>query len=110
MTVDGVVTVVDSRAVGDGQFVDDVERVERQRLADKSLDHDNPLEELFDDQLTCADMIILNKVDLVEENVLADIEADISGRIKPSVKMVRASNGSLSAVVQRCAPHSIWRR
>ncbi|MCP4072261.1 MAG: cobalamin biosynthesis protein CobW [Hyphomicrobiales bacterium] len=99
VTVDGVVTVVDSRAVGNGQFVEDVEKINQQRVADEALDHESPLEELFGDQLTCADMIILNKADLVEEKVLADIEADINGRVKSSVKLLRASNGSLPASV-----------
>ena len=99
VTIDGVVTVVDSRAVGDGRFVDDVEKVNLQRMADDSLDHESPLEELFDDQLTCADMIILNKTDLVEADVLGKIEADITRRIKRSVKLVHACHGSLPAEV-----------
>ena len=97
VTVDGVITVVDSRAVGNGQFVEDVQKVDEQRQGDQSLDHESPLEELFDDQLTCADMIILNKADLVGEDMMSDIQTQISARIKPSVKMVRAANGSLGA-------------
>lgn len=99
VTVDGVVTIVDSRAVGEGQFVDNLEKVNQQRRADQSLDHESPLEELFEDQLTCADMIILNKVDLVDDEVLGNIEADIAARVKPSVKLVRAANGSLPAEI-----------
>jgi len=99
VTVDGVVTVVDSRAVGEGRFADDVERVNQQRLEDEALDHENPLEELFEDQINCADLIILNKVDLVEESVVEKIEKDIKSQIKRSVKLVRAANGSLPADV-----------
>lgn len=99
LTVDGVVTVVDSRAVADGRFADDTDKVNAQRAADEALDHESPLEELFEDQITCADMIILNKSDLVDDAALARIQADIEGDIKRAVKVVRASNGSLPASV-----------
>lgn len=99
VTVDGVVTVVDSRAVADGRFADDTDRVNAQRIADEALDHESPLEELFEDQITCADMIVLNKADLVDEAILSKVQADIETDIKRAVKVVRASNGSLPASV-----------
>ncbi len=99
VTVDGVVTVVDTRAVADGRFAADVDAVHAQRAADEALDHESPLEELFEDQLTCADMIVLNKSDLVDEAMLEKVQGDIGGHISRSVKMVRAANGSLSAGV-----------
>ena len=99
VTVDGVVSVVDARAVSEGQFAHDVEKVNQQRADDEALDHESPLEELFEDQLTCADMIILNKSDLVDDAALSEIENNINTRIKRSVKLVRAANGSLPADV-----------
>lgn len=99
VTVDGVVTVVDSKAVLDGQFAHDTSKVNAQRLADEALDHESPLEELFEDQITCADMIILNKSDLVDEAGLAKVQDDIEREIKRAVKVVRAANGSLPASV-----------
>ena len=42
-------------------------RVAAQRAADPKLDHENPIEELFEDQLNCADMVILNKTDLLDD-------------------------------------------
>ncbi|MEO0329724.1 MAG: cobalamin biosynthesis protein CobW [Pseudomonadota bacterium] len=99
VTVDGVVTVVDSRAVADGRFADDIDRVNAQREADDALDHDSPLEELFEDQLTCADMIVFNKADLVEGDVLDQVQAEVGTRISRSVKLIKSSNGSLPAEV-----------
>ena len=95
VTVDGVVTVVDSRAVADGRFADDVERVNAQRAEDEALDHESPLEELFEDQLTCADMIVFNKADLVEGDVLEKVQSEVGTRISRSVKLVKSSHGSL---------------
>ena len=61
VTVDGVVTVVDARAVADGRFAEDEAAIAAARAADPAIDHDDPLAELFEDQLTAADLIVLNK-------------------------------------------------
>src|SRR5947209_20169302 len=58
-TVDGVVTVIDAAAAAAGRFASDPEAVARQRAADPAIGHDNPLEEVFSDQLACADLVIL---------------------------------------------------
>ncbi len=97
VTVDGVVTVVDSAAVAEGRFAHDHAAVQVQREADEALDHDSPLEELFEDQLNCADMIILNKTDLLTTDSLERINTDIRAQIRGSVKILHAQNGSLGA-------------
>ena len=56
-TVDGVLTVIDAAAVAAGRFADDPEAVARARAADPALAHDNPLDEVFTDQLACADLV-----------------------------------------------------
>ncbi len=53
--------MIDGKAVAEGRFADDPEEVAKQRAADESLDHDNPLEEVYEDQLLCADLIVMNK-------------------------------------------------
>jgi cobalamin biosynthesis protein CobW len=95
VTVDGVVTVVDAHAVAAGRFADDEDALDRQRQADDSLDHDSPLEELFEDQLACADLIILNKADLIDDAALAKVNADVVARVPRAVKVVRATGGDL---------------
>ena len=99
VTVDGVVTVVDSAAVAAGRFADDHDRVDAQRKADDSLDHESPLEELFEDQLTAADLIILNKADLVGSDALSAIRADIESHLKRRPTMIEASGGVVSPEV-----------
>jgi len=99
VTVDGVVTVVDSRAVADGQFASDVDKVNAQREADDALDHESPLEELFQDQITCADMIVLNKADLLDESTLTRVKTEIEDKINREVKVIHASHGSVPVEV-----------
>ncbi|MEO7170981.1 MAG: cobalamin biosynthesis protein CobW, partial [Sphingomonas sp.] len=65
-TIDGVITLIDADAVAAGRFATDEAALAAARAADPSLDHDSPLEELFEDQLACADMVVLNKADLVD--------------------------------------------
>jgi cobalamin biosynthesis protein CobW len=64
VTVDGVVALADAEAVADGRFAPDVALVDAQREADDSLDHETPLSEVFEDQIACADLVLLTKVDL----------------------------------------------
>ncbi len=97
VTVDGVVTVIDGPAYRDGLFAANPDAVQAQREADEMLDHDSPLEELFDDQINCADMIIFNKADLLEESEISTAAAELKGRLRPQVKMLQTSHGKLDA-------------
>ena len=98
LTVDGVVTVVDAAAVAAGRFADDPQKVAAQRAADPSVEHDNPLEEVFEDQLLCADLIVLNKTDLVDAEARARVEAEIRATV-PRAKLVAAREGRLDAAL-----------
>ena len=93
VTVDGVVTVVDSAAVADGRFAHDHAAIDRQRAADDSLDHESPMEELFEDQLTAADLVILSKTDLIDAAALERVKHDIAGRTSRKIGMVTSANG-----------------
>src|SRR6202453_4396935 len=99
LTVDGVIAVVDAGAVAEGRFAHDPEAVARQRQADPSLDHDNPLEEVYEDQLLCADMVVLNKSDLVSPEQLAELRTAIAATIARAVKVVTTREGRIEADV-----------
>jgi cobalamin biosynthesis protein CobW len=95
LTVDGVIAVVDASAVADGRFADDPEKIARQRQADPSLDHENPLEEVYEDQLLCADLIVLNKADLLGAPDIARVRADIAKAVPRAVKIVETREGRI---------------
>ncbi len=99
VTVDGVIAVVDAPAVAAGRFADDPEAVARSRAADPSLDHDNPLAEVYEDQLMAADLVVLNKADLLDDAALNALAAAIAGQIPRAVKLVRTSEGRLDPAV-----------
>ncbi len=94
-TVDGVLTVIDAAALAAGRFADDPIAVARQRAADPALVHDNPLEEVFGDQLACADLVILNKTDLIRDETLTALRRDIEKKLRPGVKMLAARDGQV---------------
>jgi cobalamin biosynthesis protein CobW len=94
-TVDGVLTVIDGAAVAAGRFADDPEAVARQRAADPALAHDNPLEEVFTDQLACADLVVLNKTDLIGPARLTALCREIEARLRRGVKLMTAREGRL---------------
>jgi cobalamin biosynthesis protein CobW len=97
VTVDGVVTVVDAEAVAAGRVASDEAKLAEQRAKDLSLDHDDPVEELFEDQLRCADMIVISKTDLVDAAGLSRVEAAIAEDRRPAARTVRVANGVLPA-------------
>jgi cobalamin biosynthesis protein CobW len=99
VTVDGVVTVVDGPAVKAGRFADDPEKVAAQREADPSVDHENPLEEVYEDQLLCADLVVLNKSDLLSEDEIKSISEEIKGSVPRAIKIVATREGQVPASV-----------
>lgn len=99
VTVDGVITVVDGPAVAEGRFADDPAAVAAQRAADPSLDHDNPLAEVYEDQLASADLVVLNKADLLDAAALERLTGEIAAGLPRAVKVVPAREGALDAAL-----------
>ena len=99
VTVDGVVTVVDGPAVRAGRFADDPLKVAAQRAADPSVDHENPLEEVYEDQLLCADLVVLNKTDLLSAEETALISEEIRASVPRAIKIVATRDGRVPASV-----------
>ncbi|MEB3212968.1 MAG: cobalamin biosynthesis protein CobW [Leptolyngbyaceae bacterium] len=95
-TVDGVITVVDGEAIANGQFVDDEAALDAQRADDPSLDHETPLEELFHDQLSCADLIVLTKTDRISDETRARVEAWLKTEVPSSVKILPCHQGTIA--------------
>ncbi|MEO0648225.1 MAG: cobalamin biosynthesis protein CobW [Cyanobacteria bacterium J06650_10] len=95
-TVDGVVTVVDCEALAKGELVGNLEALEAQRQADEELDHETPIEELFEDQLGCADMVLLTKVDRVDEGALTKVKGWLNHELSDGVKVVPCHSGNVS--------------
>jgi cobalamin biosynthesis protein CobW len=86
VTVDGVVAVIDSAAVAAGRFADNPETV-------GTPDHDNPLEEVFADQLLAADLVILNKADAIDDAAMAGVRSIAAADLRPGVKTIDATHG-----------------
>ena len=95
-TVDGVITVVDGDAIDRGQIVADLDALEAQRQADDSLDHETPIEELFEDQLACADMVLLTKTDVIDQSRCDRIHTWLQRQLSAGVKVVPCQHGSIS--------------
>lgn len=94
-TVDGVVTVVDCKALAEGTLVGDLDALEAQRQADPNLEHETPIEELFEDQLACADLVLLTKTDLVDRPTLDKIKTWLQQELSPGVKVITSHQGEI---------------
>ena len=95
VTVDGVVTVVDGKAVHDGQFAHNLAAIDAQRAEDENLDHETPLSELFEDQIACADMIVVNKTDLLQSKDADALAGKLKTESRDGVQVIKSSMGAL---------------
>ncbi|SEL38014.1 cobalamin biosynthesis protein CobW [Roseovarius nanhaiticus] len=93
ITVDGVIALADAEAVAAGRFATDVARVDAQRLADDSIDHETPLSEVFGDQISCADIILLTKPDLAGPEGVILAKEVIAAESPRSVPVVEVAEG-----------------
>ena len=95
ITVDGVIALADAEAVAAGQFAPDLAAVAAQRDADESLDHETPLSEVFDDQISCADLILLTKPDLAGAEGIAKAKAVIAAEAPRSLPVIEVADGHI---------------
>jgi len=95
VTVDGVITVVDGKAVQEGRFAHDIEAVDNQRKLDENLYHETPLSELYEDQIACADMIIINKADLLTSEETVELTQTLKENSRTGVQVIKSTNGAL---------------
>ncbi len=93
ITVDGVIALADAEAVAAGRFAPDVTAVETQRAADDSLDHETPLSEVFEDQISCADIVLLTKPDLAGADGLAKAKDIIAAEAPRPLPVVEVAEG-----------------
>ena len=99
VTVDGVISVVDGPALAAGQFATDEAAIAAQRAADPSMGHENPLEDLFEDQLHAADLVLLNKADALAPGEAERLVGDLKAKLRPGVHVVASSHGDVGVDV-----------
>lgn len=97
VTVDGVIAVIDGAALAEGRVAGNMEALSAQRAADNALDHDDPIEEVFEDQIACADLVVLNKCDLLDPSGLERANAAIAESLSRAVKIVPVADGKVDA-------------
>ena len=97
--VTGVVTVVDGEALAQGHVVGDAAAIEAQRLADPSLDHLSAIEDLFDDQLMAADLVLISRADCLEAEQIAALQAQLTGRLRAGVTVLPMARGQVPAAL-----------
>lgn len=93
ITVDGVIAVADAEAVANGQFAPDLDAVQAQREADDSLDHETPLSEVFEDQISCADIVLLSKADLAGEAGIAKAKEVVEAEAPRKLPIIAITDG-----------------
>ena len=93
ITVDGVIALADAEAVAAGRFAPDLAALDAQRAADPSIDHETPLSEVFEDQLACADMVLLTKCDLAGPEGIAAARAVIAAETPRALPVLELIDG-----------------
>jgi cobalamin biosynthesis protein CobW len=99
ITVDGVIALADAEAVAAGRFAPNPEAVEAQRKADESIDHETPLSEVFEDQICCADIVLLTKADLAGQAGVEAAKLAIAAETPRAVPMLAVTDGEIDPQV-----------
>jgi len=99
ITVDGVIALADAEAVAAGRFAPDPVAVDAQRAADDNLDHETPLSEVFEDQIACADIVLLTKADLAGAEGIKAAKEVIAAEMPREVPMLPVVDGTIDARV-----------
>ena len=99
ITVDGVIALADAEAVAAGRFAPDVAAVDAQRAADDSIDHETPLSEVFEDQIACADLVLLTKPDLAGADGVAKARAVIAAEAPRALPVIEVAEGVIDPAV-----------
>ncbi len=105
--VNAVVTVVDGEALAAGHVVGDPASLEAQRLADPSLDHLNAIEDLFDDQLQAADLVLISRADCLSPQQLNDVSTGLRSRLRPGTALLPLARGLIDPAVILDAGHHL---
>jgi cobalamin biosynthesis protein CobW len=95
-TVDAVITVADGLALAEGRFAHSHEQLEAQRKADDSLDHDPSIQELYEDQLGAADLIIISKTDCISPAQRQSVEAMVNTQTDDAIKVISIEKGRIN--------------
>ncbi|WP_296741711.1 cobalamin biosynthesis protein CobW [Mesorhizobium sp.] len=99
ITVDGVIALADAEAVAAGRFAPDPVAVDAQRAADDNIDHETPLSEVFEDQIACADIVLLTKADLAGAEGVDAAKAVIAAEMPRRVPVLPIVDGAVDARV-----------
>jgi cobalamin biosynthesis protein CobW len=93
--VNGVVAVVDGEALAAGHVVANPEALEAQRLADPSLDHATAIEELFEEQLEAADLVLVSRADSLDPAALAALQDRLRPSLRPGTPVLPMERGQI---------------
>lgn len=99
ITVDGVIALADAEAVAAGRFAPDPKAVTAQAMADAGIDHETPLSEVFEDQISCADIVLLSKADLAGEAGLAAARAVVEAEAPRKLPILAMTEGIIDPAV-----------
>ena len=97
--VSGVVTVVDGEALAAGSVVGDPEALEAQRQADPNLDHLSDIQELFEDQLDAADLVLLSRADVLDGAQIEMLRERLRALVRPGVSVIPMQRGEVPAAL-----------
>ena len=97
--VNGVVTLVDGEALAAGSPVADADALERQRAEDPSLDHLTAIDELFEDQLQAADLVLISRADCMDASAMAEVQGRIKNKVRAGTALLPVSHGEVETSV-----------
>ena len=90
-----MIALADAEAVAAGRFAPDLARVDAQRAADRASTTRRRSSEVFEDQVACADIVLLTKPDLAGAEGVARARAVIAAEAPRPLPVVEVTEGAV---------------
>jgi len=91
--LDFVISSVNGESMINGSPINDLQTINEQYKDIKKIDHFSSIDELFNEQLEVADVVLISRSDIISEKQFNTIKKDLLRIVNPSVPIIKSFNG-----------------
>ena len=94
--LDTVIGIVNGESMLNNSPIDDLKQITDQYDKTKIIEHNSSIDELFEEQLEVADVILISRADLLTDNSFKKVKVKIQDKLKTNVPIIKSLNGKIN--------------